>query len=300
MSVKRVLLTGATGMIGRWLPGLLTERDYEVHAVHFNAPAPEPSAGVRYHRADLLAPGAAADLVERVRPSRLLHLAWLTDSDHRSSPANLAWTAVSLKLLHAFVDVGGSRAVLAGTALEYEPGPERCLEGNTPIHPRSLYGTCKAALGSIACVFAKGADVSLAQGRTFSIYGPFERPYRLIPSVTLALLAGRPAVCSEGNQQLDLLHAEDAARAFVELLDSGVEGPVNIGSGRAVSVREVASMLAAIVGRPELLEFGTIRSTDQPDFLIADTRRLSYEVGFSPAFTLEQGLESSVDWWRAN
>lgn len=142
-------------------------------------------------------------------------------------------------------------------------------------------------------------NASVAWPRLFFLYGPREHPARLVPSVTNALLAGQPAECTAGTQQRDFLHVEDAAAALVQLVLSDVTGPVNIGSGEAVSVKTVVETIADIVGRPDLLRLGAKpMPPNEPPLLVADVRRLRNEVKWAPRIGLRQGLEDTVVWWR--
>jgi nucleoside-diphosphate-sugar epimerase len=74
---------------------------------------------------------------------------------------------------------------------------------------------------------------------------------------------------------------------------------VNVGSGEAVSLRDVVGRLADLIGRPELVEFGAIEpGPNEPPVLVADVSRLREEGGWTPAHSLDQGLELTVEWWR--
>src|SRR5205823_11692705 len=96
-----------------------------------------------------------------------------------------------------------------------------------------------------------------------------------VSSVIRSLLRGEVARCSSGEQQRDFLHVEKAASAFVALLESAVEGPVNIASGRATSVKELVNQIGEKIGRRELIRFGErVSRTDEPPLLVADVRRL--------------------------
>mgnify|MGYP003339043301 CR=1 FL=1 len=92
---------------------------------------------------------------------------------------------------------------------------------------------------------------------------------------------------------------EDLRRALVALLDSRVEGAVNIGSGHAVTIRAIADRLTARLGRPELVEFAARdgNGTEIP-LVVADTKRLTGELHWKPAIGLDHGLDLSIDWWR--
>lgn len=310
--MSRVLVTGATGFIGRATLGPMVAAGFEVHAVssrardaqeaHDAREGQEGHAGVRWHRANLLAAGAGAELVAQVRPTHLLHLAWYAEPGaFWRSPENVRWVEASLGLLRAFAQAGGRRVVLAGSCAEYAWGDRtRCLEGETPCLPATLYGASKHALALVAEHYARERGVSLAVGRVFFVFGPHEHPARLASSVARALALGEPAPCSHGEQVRDFLYSEDLANAFVALLASAVEGPVNLASGRATRVRELVALLASAAGRPDLIQLGARPATaGEPAELLADVTRLRDEVGWEPVGTLEQRAAETISWWQA-
>lgn len=301
---RRVLVTGASGFIGSHCLPPLRERGYEVHAVRSPAPsgnATAPAVGPEWHEADLLDPASASALLDAVRPTHLLHLAWfVVPGEVISSPVNYAWLERSVGLLRAFVEGGGSRAVLCGSAYEYDWRYGYCSEELTPLAPTTVYGACKQALFTIATSIVREAGVSLAWPRPFFMYGPREHPNRLVAAVARAMLTGEPARTSHGRQIRDYLHVQDVADAIVAVLDGDLTGPVNIGSGVPVTLREIVVRLGSITGRPELLELDAIpaRANDAA-LVVADPKRLAEEVGWRPRFDLQAGLEHTVDWWRA-
>jgi nucleoside-diphosphate-sugar epimerase len=300
-AVQKVLLTGAGGFLGRHCLTGLTARGAEVHAVGRSGSGAQ--TGIRFHRADLLDPAQVADLVARVRPTHLLHLAWVTaPATYRTSPENLRWVQTSLALLHAFAEHGGRRALLVGSCAEYDWNAGLCREADTPLRPACLYGTCKNALRQMLEAFASQAGFSAAWARVFFLYGPHEHPDRLVASVSRALLAGEPALCSAGSQRRDFLHVADAAEALLALLGSDLQGAVNIGSGQAVAVADVVRRLANTLGRPDLLRLGERPAPGPPaaPLVCADVGRLRQELGWAPRRDLEQGLAQTLAWWRAH
>jgi len=117
--------------------------------------------------------------------------------------------------------------------------------------------------------------------------------------VVRSLLAGEAAECSAGTQSRDFLHTQDVADALIALVKSDLEGPINIGSGDAVSVRSVIEVVARVCGRPELVRFGA-RPTPpgEPQLLVADVSRLRNELNWRPSISLEDGVREVVNWWR--
>jgi nucleoside-diphosphate-sugar epimerase len=300
--MKRVLLTGAGGFVGRRCVPELLARGYEVHAVGRRAAASdEDPPGLQRHAADLLDAASVKSLSAEVGPTHLLHLAWYTEhGKFWTAVENLRWVGASLSLFEAFRDAGGRRVVAAGTCVEYAPeGEAACEEYSTPLAPTTLYGACKHATRTALEAFARQEGLSHAWGRLFFPYGPGEPRGRLVPSVARALLAGEPALCSHGRQVRDFIHVEDAAAAFVALLDSEVEGAVNVASGRPVTLAEVVEKVAASAGRPDLVRLGARPApAGEPAALYADARRLREEVGWSPRRELDEGLAATVEWMR--
>jgi nucleoside-diphosphate-sugar epimerase len=296
--VSRVLLTGSTGFIGRHVLDVLVEKGYEVHAVARRAETPR--TGVTWHEVDLLREDAAGDLVRAAGVDELVHLAWYaTPGSFWSAPENERWIDASLRLLRAFGETGGRRAVLAGTCAEYAWGGDSLRENDTSLEPATLYGACKHATQVAAAGVARELGVSLAWGRVFFLYGPGERPGRLVSSVARDLLAGKEVGTSDGRQRRDFMYVGDVARAFVAILESAVSGPVNVASGRPVAVRDLVALIGRASGGLDRVCFGALPlREDEPPVIAGDVRRLTEEVGFHPDTGLEQGIEQTVAWWR--
>ncbi|HTO84753.1 MAG TPA: NAD(P)-dependent oxidoreductase, partial [Methylomirabilota bacterium] len=257
--------------------------------------------GCRWHKADMLDPVAAAQLIERVRPSHLLHLAWTTAHGRFwDDPANADWRDATLALLAAFSKVGGRRFVTAGSCAEYVwEGTAPLSEAHTPLRPSTLYGQAKLEAFRRVQTASEPAGISYAHGRLFYSYGPFEQPQRLVPGIIRALLKNEPARLTDGTQRRDFLDVRDVGGCLAALLASEVAGAVNIASGVPTAVARIAELLAGIVGRPDLIELGAVaRPAGDPASIVGDNRRLLAEVGAAPAIPLESGLAAAVDWWR--
>lgn len=298
--MKRVLVTGASGFIGRaTLPRLLA-LGYEVHAT-----APDPveervPTDVHWHRLDLLDSAETTALMAAVRPTHLLHLAWYAEPGrYQTSAENLRWVQGSLFLVEHFLQWGGRRVTVAGTCAEYDWRDGRCKENFTRLKPADLYSVSKHALHIMLTSWSQQMKFSLGWGRVFFLYGPFEHPKRLVASVICSLLNNEPALCTEGHQERDFLHVHDVADALVALLESNVEGPVNIASGKAVAIRDIIFALARLLGGEDLVQLGTLPTPpgERPS-VVADVDRLHNDVVWRPMFSLEAGLADTVEWWK--
>jgi len=301
--MSRVLLTGATGLLGAELLAPLVDAGHEIHAIaRSNTPGDDISHQASWHHVDLTDAAAAETTVREIGADSLVHMAWYVEHGlYWGSPENVVWAEATLRLLRAFAAAGGSRAVMAGTCAEYEWSRERDLydEASTPLVPATLYGTAKHATHLLAQRFAEEVGLELAWGRIFMPYGPREGAGRLVPSVIRALLAGEQAPVSDGEQERDFMYMEDVARAFAAILDSDVRGAVNVASGLCCTIREMVTLVAETVGRPELVRWGALPSREgDPRRLVADVRRLREEVGFAPEVDLREGVRRTVAWWR--
>lgn len=288
----RVLLTGASGFIGRAVVPMLLEAGVEVHAL---GRSPVDHAGVIDHPADLLA-GVDRGMIEAIGATHLLHLAWEARPGFWAAAENLDWVAASIGLVRAFVAGGGQRAVVAGSCAEYDwTGSGRLEEATSPIRPATLYGTAKASLHAVLAKAAPGLGLSLAWARIFFPYGPGERPERLLGSLLEAARSGDIAKVSEGSQRRDFIHVEDVAAALVAILAAPVEGVVNVASGKAATVRHFVEIATQAAGLADRVAYGAIPTRpDDPPLIEGAIDRLLAETAYRPRFTLETGLADAV------
>jgi nucleoside-diphosphate-sugar epimerase len=290
--MKRIIITGATGFLGEWTIPFLHDRGFEIHTL---GRTPPKQRQIEFHQVDILDAAATQLVTGRVRASHLLHLAWNVSPGYWQAAANIDWVSASLCLVRSFEAAGGRRAVLAGTCAEYRWGSPRFFE-TTPCCPQTVYGTAKDALRRLLLTYYGSAkSLTIGWGRIFFLYGPRERSGRLVADAVSALLAGTPFPTSHGRQRRDFMYVEDAAAAFAALIDCDVQGPVNIGSGHAVSVRSLLNIIAAEIGNAECLRFGErALSEDEPHVIEADVTRLAREVGFQPRYNLRSGIAETI------
>lgn len=291
--MNRLLVTGASGFIGRAVLAAVDPSRYETHATCFSKPPPQ-TGNVRWHELNLFDSQAVSALVEHVEPTHLLHLAWyMRERDHLYTTQNLQWVAASLHLVERFAAHGGQRAVFAGTYAEYGLREGLMEEEGQPA-PVSLYAVCKDALHRIIAAYAPAAGLSYAWARIFTVYGPGDAPYRLIPYAIDALLDGREVLATEGRQVRDFVYVDDVASALSHLVGSAAQGVFNIGSGNGHAVRETLEAIAQTVGQPGLLQLGArAQAPGETQETVASVRRLRAD-GWSPKYDLRSGLAAMV------
>lgn len=293
---RHLLLTGATGFVGRHLLPRLVGDGWRIAATGAGT-----AAGVEWCRVDLTDPAASVALVEELRPSHWLHLAWIaTPGLFWGSPDNLRWLAAGALMAEAFYRCGGAYALGVGTCAEYGGDRSLCVEGETPVEGDTVYGRAKVAMGAALAAAAQAHGGRAGWARLFFPYGPGEPPGRLIPAVMNAVLDGKPVETTHGRQVRDFVHVADVAEALRRLLRAEAAGPVNVGSGESVSLREVIETITAIAGGAELVRFGARQApAHEPPALVASVARLQALTGWRPETGLRAGLESSLADWKS-
>ena len=296
--MKKILVTGASGFIGKHTLPLLSQTGHEIHAISFKKKKNEP--GIKWHQADLKNSSFTKRLIAKIRPTHLLHFAWCAEpGKFWTDPANNEWVEASLDLIKTFHKQGGKRVVVSGSCAEYDWNNSLLVENLGLQKPFTLYGKCKQELQIKSQSFCNENDISLCWVRVFFVYGPYEHPARLVPSVVRSLIKNQPADCSHGNQIRDLLFVEDVASGFTSILESEIQGIVNIGSGQGVILKDFIETIGSKIGRRDLIRFGVLPSPkDDPPKLVANIKRLTEEVGWSPKFNINKGLDQTINWWK--
>jgi nucleoside-diphosphate-sugar epimerase len=289
-----VLATGCSGFLGRHCLEALARHGFRVHAVSRTSRSDQPADKVAWHNLDLLSRGPVERLIATLRPSHLLHLAWVTTPDvYRHAPENLDWLDASLALVRSFGEHGGRRFVGVGSSAEYGAAAGACVEDGTPIRPVSVYGQCKAAFWMATQAYVQRYGFSATWGRVFLPYGQGDEPHRLIPSLLAALTAGTPINVTDGSQIRDFVYASDVAELLVRLLATPeAGGAYNIGTGRGIAVRRVIEWVADYFRARELVHFGVRpRRDDEPPSLVADMAKIERVLGWRAPTSIESGLE---------
>lgn len=295
---KKVLITGGTGFIGRNVVAELIKRGYEVHSLVFPPFAPEQKGLVQYEM-NLMDSDAVEKFLSEHHFENLIHLAWYVGKGCHIADQNIDWTIATLNLLKSFQKYGGKTFVGAGTISEYEYKYGYLLEDDTPTSPKTLYGESKNSVYKMAQTFCKQHDMNFKWPRIFNLYGPNEKPQRLMPSVINSCLKGEDVKVSDCLKFQDYLHVEDTVRGIVDVFESNIQGAVNICSGKPVQLRYIVNKIAELTDFKGNILWGAIPAAFGDEVVVGNNDKLT-SIGWSPKYTLDEGLQQTINWWKEN
>lgn len=303
--MARILLTGAAGFVGRNLLSAHGARDHAWTALDRGFPAP---GGAMEHVtesvvSDLSDPRILGELLGRIRPDAVIHLAGWTSKggspENRATlmQANLVSTWNLLDALEDARVAGAPRArfVLASSGLVYgtQPGP---FHEGMPAIPPDAYALTKWLAEEAVRAYARKEVVSATILRPAVIYGPGQSGGMFVPSLAKALARSERFPMTGGAQKRDLVHVDDVARAILAVVAADVDGIFNVGSGQGVPMLEIGMLLSGFAGRPDLLGVGDLpyRDNEVWDYVV-DARVLRDATGWTPEIALGDGLKETLE-----
>ena len=290
----RVLVTGASGFIGKPLVQVLVDEGWSVVGASRTRPARDPGVA-DWIETDLLTQDPRA-LAAAARAETLVHLAWIaTPGVYGHSLENLDWLRASAALSAAFLAEGGRRLVGAGTCLEYD------LDQAEPTGPRTIYAAAKHACRLVfERQVAAVENASLAWTRIFFLLGSEDHPDRFAPGLARRLAAGETAEISQGLVERDFIDVRDCARALAALAGAEASGTFDVASGRGWRLRDLAEAIAAKAGRPDLLRINpALDRAGEPPRVVGDPEPLRLAAGVTPIYSIDQSIADLLQHWQS-
>jgi nucleoside-diphosphate-sugar epimerase len=292
--MKKIIITGATGMIGYALVRQALEKRMEVLCI-VRKDSMRVDNIPKSERVKMVFAGLSeyASMGISEKYDAFFHLAWdktvgISRDDVDIQEKNIRYTLDAVRLARR---LGCSVFVGAGSQAEYGIVSE-ALKPDTPVNPQSGYGIAKYAAGKLSKLLCTQLGIRFNWLRILSVFGPFDGLHTLIMYTINELYAGHSPEFTKCEQVWDYLYCDDAARAFLAVGNRGVDGKVYpLGSGDRRRLSEYLEALRNIVSPDSILQFGKkTYYPHQPMYLCADISELTNDTGWKPEISFEEGI----------
>ena len=303
--MKRIVVTGATSMIGVALIEECLRHDIEIYAVvrSSSGKAGRLPLSDKIHLTDCSLEDLS-DLPGRIPGGcdTFYHIAWGNTGEARNKSTELQSRNIfyTLQAVRAAAELGCRRFIGAGSQAEYGPMDVEKISPDSPVNPSTPYGASKLAAGHLAGMLCRELGMECIWPRIFSVYGKYEKETTMVASGLRKMLAGEPTEFTPAMQRWDYLYSRDAGRAFYLIGEKGKGGSVYcVGSGQARPLKEYIEEMAVLTGagKPGIgakpYPPGAVMN------LCADIGTLTGDTGFIPEYTFEQGIRETIEWIKA-
>ncbi len=309
--MKDILITGADGFIGSHLTELMLEEGYNVRALaqynSFNTwgwleqihhPNLEIVCG------DVRDPDFCRHIARGI--DTIFHLAALIAIPYSYiAPDSYVDTNIkgTLNMLQAARDHGTEKILVTSTSEVYGTALYVPIDENHPKQPQSPYSATKIGADAIAKSFYNAFDLPVTIVRPFNTYGPRQSARAIIPTVISQIASGAKEIkVGDLSPTRDFNFVRDTCRGFLAIAraDNTSGEEINIATGKEVSMRETLETIASLMGADIQWTVDPARlrpSKSEVRRLLGDARRLRELTGWTPAYTLEEGLKKTIDWF---
>lgn len=303
--MKKIIVTGATSMIGQALIEECLAQDKKVCAVI------RANTGRRdrlpEHPNLTVAECSLEDLKslpEKIEGTwdTFYHIAWgHTGADRNKSvllqSENIGFT---LDAVQAAKALGCKRFIGAGSQAEYGPLNQEKIGPEDTERPTTQYGVCKMAAGKLSRLLCQELEMEWIWPRIFSVYGIYDKESTMVMTALHQFLDGKETAFTPAEQQWDYLYSKDAGKAFYLIGEKGKDGSVYcVGSGQAKRLREYIYKIRDMADPKAEPGIGKKPYPSQPVMrLCADIENLTKDTGFVPEYEFSEGIQEMVRWLK--
>ena len=308
-SARRVIITGGTGFIGANLARRLVHNGHEVHLLVRQGyqlwRIETIRAQVRLHRVNLDDEEALARVVGDIRPEWVFHLAAYGAYPYQTDLRRMVQTNIAgtMHLVSACLKAGFEALVNTGSSSEYGFKDQAPSETEW-LEPNSYYAVTKASATLFCRYTAQSLGVYLPTLRLYSVYGPYEEPTRLMPTLIVKGLHGELPPLANADIARDYVYVEDVIDAYLLAATQPGQEPgavYNVGTGIQTSLREVVEVARGVLGIAVEPQWGSMPSRLwDTNIWVSDNNKIRAALGWQPQHTFEQAFRLMANWFRDN
>jgi nucleoside-diphosphate-sugar epimerase len=304
--MKRVLITGATGFVGAHLARRLLREGHEVHALvrpgYTGWRIESIRADVRLHELDMDDDEALNARVAQIRPEWVFHLAVHGAYSSQTSLKQMVQTNIisTFNLVEACLKTGFEAFINTGSSSEYG-FKDHAPDETEWVDPNSYYAVTKVSATQFCRHVAIQHDAHIVTLRLYSVYGPYEEPARLMPTLIRHGFKGELPPLVNPDIARDYVYTDDVDDAYLLAASTQVpRGAVyNVGTGVQTTLREVVDVARRTLNIPAEPQWGTMpdRKWDTSVW-VSNPARIGRELGWQPRVSFADGFKRMADWLR--
>ena len=307
--MRRVLVTGASGFVGACLTRRLLREGHDVHVLV--RPARQAwrldnvGQDVVRHMANLEDEDAVTSCLRQARPEWVFHLAACGAYSHQTDATQIFRTNVlgTVNLVCAALAAGVEVLVNTGSSSEYG-FKDHAPSETEPVEPNSEYAVAKASATCFCQFTARKERRRIPTLRLYSVYGPYEEPSRLIPTLIVNGLQGRLPRLVDPNIARDFVFVEEVCSAYLAAaqIEAKDPGPVyNVGSGHQTTIADAVAASRELFAIREEPDWGSYENRKWDTAIwVADPRRIALELGWRATVGFREGLAATAQWLRGS
>ena len=305
--MSRILITGGTGFVGANLTRRLLKQGHEIHLLvrpnYKSWRIKDIKPDLRLHGITLEDKAALHQRIRRIKPDRIFHLAVHGAYSYQNNLQQTIDTNIigTVNLLQACMKTGFEVFVNTGSSSEYgykdyPPTETEWLE------PNSYYAVTKASATLFCRYIAQSQNLRIPTLRLYSVYGAYEEPDRLMPTLIERGLKGELPPLVNPKTARDYVYIDDVIEAYLlaAMMNTAELGAIfNVGTGIQTSLRDVVETACRVLKIKAKPQWGSMpdRQWDTTVW-VADNRKIKDELGWTPDYTFEQGFKAMVNWYK--
>ncbi len=302
------LVTGGSGFIGSVLVRRLVDHHKNVHLILQKHSNPWRIKGllhnVKIHESDLSQISDLTEIIKETKPTIIYHLASNGAYSHQKDADRIISTNIlgTWNFLKACNSVDYDLFVNTGSSSEYG-FKKHAMRETDLVEPASYYAVTKCTQTLLCSFIAKNEHRPIVTLRPFSVYGPYEDPTRLIPTLLKSLLLKRSMKLVEADVARDQVYVGDVVDAYLKIdeMKRNCGEYFNVGTGRQSTVRDIVELAVKITGKTIPLRWGTMKNRQwDTTSWVADISKARQLLHWTPKTLLEDGITITWNWFQKN